>query len=85
MKKLNYKTTTYKYNNSIYKDFYIDIVDKNNGLYDVWLYHKDIGIKAYMFGLYKKYFDNYDEFLNCIKCNLENESYIQDYINEYNY
>ena len=74
--KSNIKTYSFKFG------FMIDIVD-NKTTWDVWLYHKDVCAKNFLFGLYKKYFDNYDNFLECVENNLLNESYISDYIDEY--
>lgn len=76
----NHNIKTYEYKDG----FFIDIVD-NGLLWDVWLYKNDIMIKDYMFGLYKKYFDNYNDFLDCVYCNLENEPYTDDYLNNYDY
>lgn len=62
-------------------DWYCDIVvDYNDDYYEAWLYHSRIGIKEFMFGC--KCFADF-EFIKMLKDNLENESYIDDYREEY--
>lgn len=82
MRKTNHKTITFEYISPFYKGFFVDIVDRNGELYDVWLYHCNIGVKSYMFGLPKNSFDNLDDFIECVTNNLDNENYIRSYIED---
>lgn len=79
LKEIKNNIKTYEYKDG----FLIDIIDRGD-LWDVWLYHNDIYVKDYMFGLYKKYFENYGDFLECVYNNLENEGYITFYNSQYN-
>lgn len=50
-KRISYKTETYAHG-----DYLIDIVDRP-GMFDAWLYKKNYGVKTYMFGAFKKYYN----------------------------
>lgn len=81
------KTNTYKVNSEIYKDFYIDIVDKGD-IFDVYLYHETIGVKEFMFGWPKHQtadnsFYTLDDMIDMVAGNLENQPYITSYIDEH--
>lgn len=77
LKKLNYKTTTYKYDNH----FLIDIVETNDE-YESYLYDKSYGIKSLIFGMLKKDITA-SAFLDAVLLALEIETYIDDYIEEF--
>lgn len=77
MTKTNFKTTTYHYK----EKYYIDIVERET-MIDVFLYNIDYGVKSLMFGLLKKDIANIN-IIELIENNLINESYISDYIEEY--
>lgn len=62
-------------------DWYCDIVrDYSSNYYECWLYHNSIGVKVLMFGS-TCFLDA--EFIKLVRHNLENESYIDDYREEY--
>ena len=69
--------------------FMVDIVDnKEEGLFEAWLYHKNYGVKSSMFGEPKKQKVKDDEmtleqFIESVEANLLTEDYIGDYAEEY--
>lgn len=65
---------TREVNSEIYKGFYIDLVMKAATV-EVWLYHKDYGVKTLMFGI-----PHGDKIIEIINNNLD--EYIPDYIEE---
>ena len=67
------KTYEYKYG------FLVDIIDKGD-MWDIWLYHKDHGIKEFMFGLYKEYYEDYEDLLETVYVSLKVEGYIKGYL-----
>lgn len=77
MTKIERKTETYKYKDGFYIDvvFFPDVVE-------VWLYHKDVGVKIFMFGLGIDEKNN-SALLELIKNNLIYQDYITDYKNSY--
>ena len=78
-------TITYDFDNG----FRVDIVDdKEEDLFIAWLYHKDYPVKSLMLGLPKKrpIEDGEMTLEQCVKIvedNLLNESFIEDYIEEF--
>jgi len=91
MKKIeNIKTTTYDYDGN----FFVEIVDNSNNenftkysedifdnrCYQLWLYHKSIGIKMYMYGISKDCVASIDELLNIIERDID--GYIKMYFDE---
>lgn len=50
--------------------------------YEAWLYEKSIGIKEHLFGISKDKI-NYTDFVNLVEGNLENQSFIDDYVEKY--
>ena len=65
---------TRKVNSTIYKDFFVDLVMKPATV-EVWLYHKDYGVKTLMFGI-----SHVDNIIEIINNNLD--QYIKGYIEE---
>lgn len=59
----SYKTTTFADG-----DFRIDIVEKKSE-YEAWLYHKDYGVKNFMFGSGKQ-IETFDSFVDLVEANL---------------
>lgn len=75
-------TRTYEYG-----EWMIDIVE-NQELYDVYLYHPEYGIKDHMFGLLKSQELPAGKMdlkmaLDLVEGNLENQPYIEHYIEDY--
>lgn len=63
-------------------DFIVDVEKcADNEWVDFWLYHKDCGIKAFMFGLYMCAENDYEKF---IENNVQEyiEAYKEDYLKE---
>ena len=62
-----------------YGDYRVDIVwEENNDDYlGAWLYHKDSGVKTYMFGC----LENFKTFVELVEANIE--KYIRLYEREY--
>lgn len=52
LKEMNYKTITYEITDKKYDGFMIDVVEKNDA-YEIYIYHRNYGIKSLMFGLLK--------------------------------
>ena len=82
-KAINHTMTTYKTENGfmvdVVKYIAVDKEDYRNAMQiESWLYHKDYGIKMFMFGVENK---NDDLMMELIEGNLE--SYIDEYIEEY--
>lgn len=75
MNKTNIKITRYEY-----KNFWIDIVDKED-TYEAWIQHKLYGIADEMFGVLKEQTKTEEEMIELINANLFN--YIHDYVEEY--
>lgn len=72
---LDYKFKTFGYDDG----FRMDIVITENN-YEGWIYHKDYGVKKFMFGL-PKFQQTYDEALEIFSYNVD--EYIESYIEEY--
>ena len=67
------------------ENFCVDIVtDNDEKMYNAWLYRKDVGVKAYMFGVS---YDNetYESFIEMVEANLIVENYMELYDEDYNY
>lgn len=64
MKKLNIITETYDAGNG----FRIEVVQEGN-LFEAWIYHKDYGIKALMFGAE----DTKENFMQLVETGLDEE------------
>ena len=76
MKKPSIPITRFEYN-----DFWIDIIDMGT-YFEAWLSHKQYGISSMMFGALKKDV-TFTEFVDLVQCNLENENYVDTYIEEF--
>ena len=74
------KTITFHVNHE--PGFYVDIVTDSK-LYHAWLYHKDYGIKQYMFGSKKEDFKNIEDFIDIVQANLDNQCYTLNYKDDY--
>lgn len=75
------KTKTFEIESEYYKGMFVDIVDDGE-MWNVWLYHKSIGIKEFMFGLGKEN-TTHSEILEIVKNNLLYETYIENYLKQY--
>lgn len=67
------------------KGFFMEIstyIDKNGKNYDVYLYHKDYGIKKYMFGMLASNVTDYAELLVTAEANLLDDIllYVENYM-----
>lgn len=71
-------TKTYEYK----EGFMIDITSLEDVI-EVYLYHKDFGVKSHMFGLLKKDIESEKMLRDLISANLEDESIIDDYRMQY--
>lgn len=80
MKKSNIKTITFEVNNE--PGFFVDIVE-DKVEYGAWLYHKDYGIKQFMFGSIKNQHPNIDDFIDMVEANLDNQDYVNGYKDDY--
>ena len=78
-KKTDIKTATYKYINDVYNGFYFDVCE-NGEKYEIYIFHKTIGIKLFIYGLRKNNLTA-DELNEIIRANMND--YIRGYIDEY--
>ena len=76
LKKTTISTITYAYADG----FMIDIV-RLPELWEVWLYHRDYGIKSLMFGLIENDIEFIDELMDIVMANID--TYIPGYREEY--
>ena len=86
MKKIQIKTETYELKDGFYIDVQEDLTELNKtGSSDVigfWLYHKNYGIKNFLFGGKKKDF-NYASYESMCDFILEIDKYIDAYKEDY--
>lgn len=63
-----------------YGDFFVDVCKTRNmdGFMEAWLYHKDGGVKDFMFAVQE---EELERFAALVEANLP--GYIRDYENEY--
>lgn len=73
------KTITYCLDSDIYAGFMIDITD-NGATYEIYLYHKNYGVKSLMYGLMCNDIE-YDDLIDNVSRNVAD--YIPGYINDY--
>lgn len=73
-------TTTFYVESDIYAGFMIDIVNNDGKTYDAYIYHKNCGIKDFMYGLMRSDI-SYDDFIENVARNVAD--YIPGYINDY--
>ena len=78
LKETKDKTKTYEYRDG----FLVDIVDSGDEV-SAYLYHKNYGVKDLMFGLMKKDVESEEELKEMITNNLTNQSFIENYTEEY--
>lgn len=79
MKKADVKITVYEMED----DFIVEVY-KNNDIFKFWIYHRNYGIKGFMFGIPEKYINEENTIENLIKGNFEEQKdfYIQEYMQE---
>ena len=77
MKKADVKITVYEMKD----DFFVEVY-KNNDIFEFWIYHRNYGIKEFMFGLPEKYFNEINTIENLIKGNFDDykKTYIKNYM-----
>lgn len=79
MKKADVKITVYKMED----DFFVEVY-QNDDIIEFWIYHRNYGIKSFMFGIPEKYINEENSIENLIKGNFEEQKdfYIQEYMQE---
>lgn len=77
LKKTTISTVTFEYKDG----YFVDVV-RMDDTWDVWVYHKDICAKSYMFGLPVDQVESWDDLLDIIAGNIDRhiDIYRQDYI-----
>ena len=80
--KADHKTTTYTYE-ELWNIDIVETTDSYAPLFEAWLYHRDYGIKAFMFGEPKTEVRTIEEFLEIVESNLMTGDYIDDYREDY--
>ena len=77
MKKADVKITVYEMED----DFFVEAYP-NDDIIEFWIYHRNYGIKSFMFGIPEKYFNKGNTIEHLIKGNFTEykSSYIQDYM-----
>ena len=77
MKKADVKITVYEMKDNFFVEVY-----KNNDIFEFWIYHRNYGIKEFMFGIPEKYFNKGNTIEHLIKSNFERQKdfYIQEYM-----
>lgn len=74
--KTTISTTTYKYRDG----FFVDVV-KHDDMWETYVWHKDYGVKDFMFGLDENQVESMDDLLDIIMANVK--EYIFIYASQY--
>ena len=77
MKTLSILTVTF----DVGGGFRVDVQQDNNN-FEAWLWEQNYGVKTQMFGMHTDDV-SFKEFVELVEAALDNEPYIQDYIDEY--